>query len=81
MTSDRPTEPRPGSRLKKVGGYMVGLCLACLVIGRAIVRMAFPEMIGQGLTPTTLSILIPIWSLGIIGVLLWLAGWLRSLIG
>ncbi len=69
---------KPGARLKKVGGGMVGLCVACLIAGRAVVSLFFPESRGQGITPEMWFVLVPIWSLGVVGLVLLLVGWLRG---
>jgi hypothetical protein len=57
---------------------LVGLCFACLIIGRAIVTIFFPELQGRGIPPAMWFVLVPIWSLGIIGLVLLLVGWLRG---
>jgi len=72
------TSAKPGERMKKLGGLLVGLCFACLIIGRAIVTIFFPELQGQGIPPAMWFVLVPIWSLGIIGLVLLLVGWLRG---
>jgi hypothetical protein len=66
-----------GETLTKVGGALFGTCIALLVVGRAIVTIFFPHLKGTGLTPEILLILIPIWSIGIAGLLCLLAGWLK----
>jgi hypothetical protein len=60
--------------LLKIGQQLIGLSILCLVIGGAIVKLFFPQMRGDGLTPTDLIILIPIWSMGGIGLVLWIIG-------
>jgi membrane protease YdiL (CAAX protease family) len=52
--------------------------MTSLLITRVIVRIFFPELRGQGLTSGILLVLIPIWSLGAIGGLLWIIGYVRS---
>jgi type IV secretory pathway TrbD component len=59
------------------GERLLHLFVLCLMIGGATTKIFFPEMLGAGLTPTTLLILIPIWSLGGVGLLLWIVGWLQ----
>jgi hypothetical protein len=60
--------------LLKIGGRLIQLFLACLFIGGAAVRIFFPHMRGAGLTPTTLMILVPIWSIGGVGLISWVIG-------
>jgi hypothetical protein len=69
---------KPGDATKKLGGYMVGFCLAFLIIGRAVVSFLFPELRGQGIPPAMLFVLIPVWSIGVVGLVLLLAGWIRG---
>lgn len=69
---------KPGAGMKKLGGRMVGLCFACLIIGRLVVSIFFPELKGQGIPPAMWIVLIPIWSIGIIGLVLLLVGWVRG---
>ena len=44
------------------------------MVGRAIVALLFPERIGKGIKDDALWILIPIWSIGIMGVVLLILG-------
>lgn len=76
--NSRQGDTKPGLALKTLGGYMVGLCLICLIIGRLIVRILFPEVRGQGIPPGMWFVLIPIWSIGLIGLVLLLVGWVRG---
>ena len=76
--SPRPRVAKPGDVMKKFGGHMVVLCLACLLIGRTVVSIFFPELRGQGISPVMWFVLIPIWSIGVIGLVLLLVGWLRG---
>ncbi|MBW3542816.1 MAG: hypothetical protein KY476_21345 [Planctomycetes bacterium] len=63
--------------LLKIGQKLLQLFFACLVVGGAIVRISFPHMLGAGLTPSALMILVPIWSIGGIGVVAWVLGGLH----
>lgn len=56
------------------GEQLIQLFCICLMVGGATVNIFFPHMLGAGLTPTTLAILIPIWSIGGIGVVAWILG-------
>ena len=75
---------KPGAGMKKLGGSMLVACFACLFIGRGIARVFFPKTQGKGITPGMWFVLIPIWSVGIIGfpyrltLAIWriCAGWL-----
>ena len=80
MAADEPNKApqKPGDTMKAIGGGMVGLCILCMLVGGKIARTFFPESQGQGLTPTVLMILIPLWSMGIIGLVLLLVGWIRG---
>jgi hypothetical protein len=75
-TGDTQELTKPGEGMKKLGGQMVVLCLLSLAACRSVVAGFFPELQGQGLTKEALLILIPIWSVGIGGLLLLLMGWL-----
>jgi hypothetical protein len=50
--------------------------VGCIIVGRATVKMV-PGLQGRGLDNVTLSILIPIWAIGIADILLLLMGWIR----
>lgn len=63
--------------LLKAGQYLLLLFIHCLLAGGAIVKLFFPDMVGAGLTPTALMILIPIWSIGGVGLLAFLLGWFQ----
>jgi hypothetical protein len=54
---------------------LIALSLVALVIGGNVVRLFFPQLLVAGITATLMSLLIPIWSIGGLGVLLSLAGW------
>ena len=73
--------PRGAAWLKKTGGSMVGVCIMCRVVGRGIVARNFPDARGQGLTPGVLLILIPIWSIGILGLVACIAGFVWGSLG
>ena len=63
--------------LLRAGKTLIGAFFLCLVIGGATVQVFFPQMRGAGFTPTTLAILIPIWSVGGIGLLTAALGWVQ----
>jgi len=69
---------KPADPLLTIGLRLFGLCLFCLVLGRVFVSLVFPESRGQGIPPAALYFLIPVWILGGTGLILMLAGWLRS---
>lgn len=56
--------PKPGAKLTKAGQTLLGIFVACLLIGDRVVSLFFPERRGEGLDATTLAILIPIWVIG-----------------
>jgi hypothetical protein len=68
----------PGAKWARLGGWLVSSCLSCLVIGGVVVRTLFPELLGKGVPTAALFILIPIWSVGLAGLFLWIAGRLRG---
>lgn len=59
------------------GRGLLGASQVALAIGGATVRIFFPEQLGRGLDGFMLSILIPIWAVGIAGILLLLVAWVR----
>jgi len=61
-------------RLLRTGANLLRLFFLCLGTGGAIVQVFFPQMVGAGLTPTTLMILISIWSMGVVGLLALILG-------
>jgi hypothetical protein len=58
------------------GKILIASCFAALVVGRCTVEIFFPELVRAGITATSLFLLIPIWSVGGLGVLLSLTGWI-----
>jgi hypothetical protein len=71
------TTPGPLPAIIRLGRWLLGACITALVIGNIVSRKVFPERQGKGLDATILAILIPIWSLGIVGIVLLLVGWVR----
>ena len=69
-----------GARVKprviRYGEVLLGTCITFLGAGGTFVHIFFPEQIGSGLDGWKLGMLIPIWTIGIIGILLLLAGWI-----
>jgi hypothetical protein len=61
----------------KWGRRLLGASLAALAVGGTAVEVFFPWLKGRGLDALTLSILIPIWAVGVAGILLLLAAWVR----
>ncbi len=68
----------PGAGMKTLGGRMVAVCFVCMFLGRTVVSAAFPELKGKGIPPAMWFVLVPIWAVGIIGLGLMLAGWVRG---
>lgn len=68
-------KPKQVSKYKQIGKYLMGLCFLMLIIGRVVARIFFPESQGKGVTNGLLMILIPIWSIGIAGLLMFIVGW------
>jgi len=60
--------------LLKSGQYLIRLFALYLMIGTATVKIFFPHMLGAGLTPTALMVLIPMWSIGGLGILAYMLG-------
>lgn len=69
---------RDGSFLKTWGRWLCGTCIVLLIIGNASVHIFFPELVGKGLNTTTLTILIAIWSIGVIGIVMMLIAWISE---
>lgn len=69
---------QPGDGLMKVGSYMFAFCILFLIVGRTVVSIFFPDLKGKGIPPGMWFVLIPVWSVGVIGLALLLAGWIRS---
>ena len=61
----------------KWGRRLLAASMSALMIGASIVKIFFPGHLGRGLDVVTLSILIPIWAVGIAGILLLLAAWIQ----
>jgi hypothetical protein len=74
MTFDLPDPVAPP--VVRLGRLLLYTFVGCLVIGKAIVTI-IPGLQGRGFDIQTLSILIPIWTVGISGILLLLVGWIR----
>jgi hypothetical protein len=68
------TARRLGDRINRIGASMLAGCIAVLVVGRVLALLLFPEWVGRGLTPLALTILIPVWVVGIGGLVLLLVG-------
>lgn len=60
------------------GGAMLGLSLLSMMVGGKIISIFFPELKGNGIPPAMWYVLIPIWSIGIIGLLLLFIGWVKN---
>jgi hypothetical protein len=69
---------RPGAKLREAGALLVGVFLICQLAARLILRVYFPELRAQGVSAVTLAVFVPIWSLVLVGALLWLAGLIRG---
>lgn len=69
-----PSEPK--SRCIEIGQMLVIVAWGCLTLGGAVVKLFFPNARGRGLTPELLCLLVPIWSLGVLGLLLVAVGWI-----
>lgn len=63
--------------LLSIGRKLFKWFLCCLVVGGSIVRIFFPQMIGGEFTPAALMVLVPVWSIGGIGVLAVILGSLQ----
>lgn len=76
--SPLPNQPAPLPAIVRWGRWLIGACIVALVAGGSIAKRFFPEKLGKGLDATALAILIPIWSLGVAGILLLLLAWMRD---
>ena len=63
-------------RLALLGKTLIALFFAALAIGGGTIHIFFPQLIGTGITAASLFVLVPIWSIGVLGVLLSLIGWI-----
>jgi hypothetical protein len=68
-------------RMMTTGKWSFVACILCLIAGRVVVRTFFPESQGTGISPVALAILIPIWSLGAVGLGLMVMSKVRRLFG
>lgn len=67
----------PWPRLLKAGAWMLQTHVACLIIGGATVKIFFPQLQGGGIPPAMYAVLIPIWTLGGLGLLFAIIGWIQ----
>ena len=66
------------SNLISIGSALLKLCILCLILGNAITTISFPQYKNAALTQEALSILIPIGSIGILGVIFTTLGWIKN---
>lgn len=59
--------------LTKLGLNLLGVCFLCLAIGRVVVMIVFPGPRNEMPLPL-LIVLIPIWTIGAIGLVVYLVG-------
>ncbi len=64
-------------RIVRWGRWLMTAVISAMVIGGALVRLLFPDRVGKGLDAFAISILVPLWSLGVLAIVLLLVGWLR----
>lgn len=57
------------------GKWLIGIFVTALVIGRIVVRVFFPGQIGAGIGSAQLLILVPIWTIGALGLSFWTIGY------
>lgn len=60
------------------GRALINLCTICLISGKAIITILPPQYRNAGLSQELLYILVPIWSIGILGILLVTFGWVKN---
>ncbi len=75
--SNPPQSPNLGDDrpLRRWGHYLFLGCFGCLTVGGSTINIFFPELKGSGLTPGILAILVPIWTMGVLGVFLLVIAW------
>jgi hypothetical protein len=61
-----------GAMRKAFGAGLVVLCLGSMILGRFVIALFYREFAEGGLTVEKLKVLIPIWSVGLLGLILWL---------
>jgi hypothetical protein len=59
------------------GHRLLGVSVGGLMVGGTSVTLFAPELKGRGLDNQALAILVPIWAIGIVGIVLLLIGWIR----
>lgn len=74
----KPESGRAPIDWMKRGKFWLIACVACLVIGKAIAKIFFSDMIGDGLTLPIMLILLPIWSMGLAGMVMIVIGKCRK---
>ena len=74
MGTDLQTPAVPG--VVRWGQWLIRISLLCLTAGSVSVKLFFPQLPGRGLDVVALAILVPIWAIGLVGILLLLVGWM-----
>jgi len=62
-------------RIALCGKTLIAFFAAALIVGGGTINMFFPHLLGKGITTESLFVLIPIWTVGVLGILLSLTGW------
>jgi hypothetical protein len=65
-------------RFIRWGKTLIGLCVTALGIGGSIVSIFFSHMLGKGVPAPMCFLLVPIWSVGALGIILLVAAWFLS---
>lgn len=63
-------------KVVQVGRVCLGLGMGGVLIGNTTIAIWFPHLRGTGLNEVLLCVLVPIWLLGIVGLVLLLVGWI-----
>lgn len=61
-----------------LGKRLLATFVGLLIVARGIIELFFPQLRGAGLNVVTLTILIPIWSIGVVAIVMLLMAWISE---
>jgi MFS family permease len=68
----KPQDVKPGELRRAIGAGFVAVSIFLMFISRLGVAVFVPEFSDGGLTDDKTKVLLPVWTIGIIGIILWL---------
>jgi hypothetical protein len=71
-STPKPQDARPSELQRAVGAGFVAVSLFLLLIGRFVVAVFFPEFTEGEFSSDKVKVLLPVWTIGIVGIILWL---------